>query len=216
MTCGRDDQEHWRRSEQPHDRPVVTVCNAGRVSQTAADVLTGLGFDAWSLTGGMKAWSLAWNTADVPNARGARIIQVRRTGKGCLSYVVGSEAMRPSSIRRFRPRSTWMFAARAGRIRYVLETHIHADHLSQGAPAGRQRAGHARLPDQQRVRFPFTPVHDGDRSRWRSVLSARHTPGHTDESTVVPVGIGAVVSPATRSSSEASDGRICTPRQRRP
>jgi len=47
----------------PPDRPVVTVCSAGRVSQTAADVLAERGFDAWSLTGGMKAWSLAWNAA---------------------------------------------------------------------------------------------------------------------------------------------------------
>src|SRR5918995_7335941 len=76
----------------PHDRPVVTVCNAGRVSQTAANVLAGLGFDAHSLVGGMKAWSLAWNTAYVPlTDTSARVIQVRRTGKGCLSYVVGSE-----------------------------------------------------------------------------------------------------------------------------
>ena len=43
----------------PHDRPVVTVCNAGRVSQTAAAMLADRGFDAQSLVGGMKAWSLA-------------------------------------------------------------------------------------------------------------------------------------------------------------
>ena len=49
----------------PADRPVVTVCN-GRVSQTAAEALTARGFDARSLTGGMKAWSLAWNVAEVP------------------------------------------------------------------------------------------------------------------------------------------------------
>jgi rhodanese-related sulfurtransferase len=30
----------------PADRPVVTVCNVGRMSQTAADVLTGLGGEA--------------------------------------------------------------------------------------------------------------------------------------------------------------------------
>lgn len=30
----------------PADRPVVTVCNVGRMSQTAADVLTGLGWEA--------------------------------------------------------------------------------------------------------------------------------------------------------------------------
>ena len=72
----------------PLDRPVVTVCNAGRVSQTAAAILVERGFDARSLTGGMKAWSLAWNAADVPLADASvRVIQVRRTGKGCLSYV---------------------------------------------------------------------------------------------------------------------------------
>jgi rhodanese-related sulfurtransferase len=37
----------------PTDRPVVTVCSAGRLSQTAAAVLANRGFDARSLTGGM-------------------------------------------------------------------------------------------------------------------------------------------------------------------
>jgi rhodanese-related sulfurtransferase len=79
----------------PTDRPVVTVCNAGKVSQAAADVLAKRGFDARSLTGGMKAWSLAWNAADVDlRDPSVRVIQVRRTGKGCLSYVIaaGGEA----------------------------------------------------------------------------------------------------------------------------
>lgn len=43
-------------------RPVVTVCNAGKVSQTAADILTQRGFDARSLAGGMKAWSFIAGT----------------------------------------------------------------------------------------------------------------------------------------------------------
>ena len=45
---------------------MITVCNAGRVSQTAAAILADRGFDARTLVGGMKAWSLAWNTADIP------------------------------------------------------------------------------------------------------------------------------------------------------
>ena len=52
----------------PHGRPVVTVCNAGRMSEKAADFLTDRGIDVYSLAGGMKAWSMAWNTADVPLA----------------------------------------------------------------------------------------------------------------------------------------------------
>ncbi len=43
------------------DRPVVTVCNAGRMSEIAADFLTERGIDVLSLGGGMKAWSMAWN-----------------------------------------------------------------------------------------------------------------------------------------------------------
>jgi rhodanese-related sulfurtransferase len=70
------------------DMPVVAVCVGGVTSLIAAKQLELRGIDAYSLEGGMKAWSLAWNTATIPYAENdVRIIQVRRTGKGCLSYV---------------------------------------------------------------------------------------------------------------------------------
>src|SRR4051794_17924326 len=63
----------------PQDRPVVTVCEAGRTSKIAAALLRHRGFVAQSLAGGMKAWSLAWNTAHVPIAGSdTTIIQIRR------------------------------------------------------------------------------------------------------------------------------------------
>src|SRR5260370_16315780 len=75
----------------PSDQPVVTVCAAGKTSEIAAEQLAARGIPALSLVGGMKAWSLAWNTAEVPlEDRSARVIQVRRTGKGCLSYLIGA------------------------------------------------------------------------------------------------------------------------------
>ena len=40
----------------------------------------------------MQAWSLAWNTAEVQiNNSAVRVIQIRRTGKGCLSYLIVSD-----------------------------------------------------------------------------------------------------------------------------
>ena len=40
----------------------------------------------------MKAWSLAWNSAEIPlPVSDAGVVQVRRTGKGCLSYLIGSQ-----------------------------------------------------------------------------------------------------------------------------
>ena len=69
--------------ELPDGAPVVTVCGRGRSSAVAAEQLRRQGHEAFSLEGGMQAWSLAWNTAEVPlpGAR-AEVIQVRRTGKG--------------------------------------------------------------------------------------------------------------------------------------
>src|SRR3989442_15736940 len=70
---------------------VVTVCAAGKTSMLAAERLRARGLDAVSLEGGMRAWSLAWNTAEVPClASTIGIVQLRRTGKGCLSYLIGS------------------------------------------------------------------------------------------------------------------------------
>src|SRR2546429_8584441 len=70
---------------------VVTVCAAGKTSMLAAERLRARGLDAMSLEGGMRAWSLAWNTAELPCPEStAWIVQLRRTGKGCLSYLIGS------------------------------------------------------------------------------------------------------------------------------
>ena len=52
--------------ELPEGAPVVTVCGRGRSSAVAAEQLRRQGYEAFSLEGGMQAWSLAWNTAEVP------------------------------------------------------------------------------------------------------------------------------------------------------
>jgi glyoxylase-like metal-dependent hydrolase (beta-lactamase superfamily II) len=170
----------------PADRPVVTVCNAGRVSQTAAEMLADRGFDARSLAGGMKAWSVAWNTAEVSlSDASVRVIQVRRTGKGCLSYVAGSAGDAAVIDPSVSPDVYVEVARRHGwSIRYVLETHVHADHLSR-APELVQRTGATLvLPAQERVTFPFTPISHGERVLLGNAsLTAVHTPGHTNEST---------------------------------
>jgi glyoxylase-like metal-dependent hydrolase (beta-lactamase superfamily II) len=170
----------------PADRPVVTICNAGRVSQTAAELLAERGYDARSLAGGMKAWSLAWNTADVPLADAAvRVIQVRRTGKGCLSYVAGSAGEAVVIDPSVAPDVYVTVAKRSGwSIRYVIETHVHADHLSRAGELVRRTGATLLLPPQTRVRFAFTAIAGGDRVQFGDArLSAIHTPGHTEEST---------------------------------
>lgn len=169
----------------PTDRPIVTVCGAGRMSLTAADFLAERGFDVLSLTGGMKAWSLAWNTARVPTKNdGITIIQVRRTGKGCLSYILISDrdaAVVDASL----PVEVYEDIARShgARIRRVIETHIHADHVSRARQLADRVGAQLLLPQQERVGFPFTAVQNGDEiAVGGATLIARHTPGHTPES----------------------------------
>jgi glyoxylase-like metal-dependent hydrolase (beta-lactamase superfamily II)/rhodanese-related sulfurtransferase len=169
----------------PLDRPIVTICNAGRVSQTAAALLAGRGFDARSLAGGMKAWSLAWNTARVVVGDTAvEIVQVRRTGKGCLSYIIGSEG-EASVIDPSVSVEVYLALARekGWSIRSVLDTHVHADHLSRARALAQRAGAPLLLPQQNRISFAFTPLADGDLvSIGKASLTALHTPGHTDES----------------------------------
>jgi glyoxylase-like metal-dependent hydrolase (beta-lactamase superfamily II) len=168
------------------DAPVVTVCNVGKTSMIAAEQLRARGLQTLALEGGMKAWSLAWNTAEVPvPGSAARVIQVRRTGKGCLSYLVGSgdEALVIDVV--VDPEAYLELAAENGwRIEGVLETHVHADHLSRARKLVEASGAVLYLPEQNRVSYPFSPVRDGDALEVGGArVEALGTPGHTPEST---------------------------------
>ena len=133
----------------------------------------------------MRAWSLAWNTAEVPCPEStARIVQLRRTGKGCLSYLIGSNgdaavvdaSVEPQIYHRVADEHGW-------RIRTVLETHVHADHLSRARALAIDSGARLYLPTTDRVSFEHAPLKDGDTLRVGSAsLRVFHTPGHTPES----------------------------------
>ena len=168
------------------DQPVVTVCGVGRTSQIAAEQLQARGVRALSLEGGMQAWSLAWNTAEVSlEDHSARVIQVRRTGKGCLSYLIGAGSETFVIDASLDPQVYLDLAARYGwQITSVFDTHIHADHLSRSRRLAQMSGAMLFLPEQQRVSFPFTAMRDGDTlATPQLMLTALRTPGHTPEST---------------------------------
>jgi len=134
----------------------------------------------------MKAWSLACNTAEVPvPGSAARVIQVRRTGKGCLSYVIGSGDEAHVIDASVDSEVYLQLAAENGwKIAGVLETHVHADHLSRARKLAEVSEAILYLPEQNRVSYPFSPVRDGDALEVGGArLEALGTPGHTPEST---------------------------------
>ena len=165
-------------------RPVVTVCDLGRTAAIATEMLRARGVEASTLEGGMHAWSLAWNTAEAAMA-GCDIIQVRRTGKGCLSYIVASQAEAVVIDASVNPDVyAELLGAHGWRLVAVVDTHIHADHLSRSRLLAQREGVEQWLPTQKRIRFPYRPIADGDSIAFGSAgLVALHTPGHTAEST---------------------------------
>ena len=167
------------------DSPVVTVCGAGKASLFAAELLRARNIKARSLTGGMKAWSLAWNTATIPVPESSTtVIQVRRTGKGCLSYLVGADGEAAVVDASLDPEIYLDLAEQRGwTLRHVLETHVHADHLSRGLSLAERAGATLHLPQTERVAYGFDPIRDGAALDIGGVkLVALHTPGHTVES----------------------------------
>jgi len=170
----------------PHDRPVVTVCGAGNTSLVAAEQLQERGVEAASLAGGMRAWSLAWNTAEAGISDShIEILQVRRTGKGCLSYLIAAQgraavvdaALDPQIYLDLAGENDWT-------ITHVLDTHVHADHLSRGRILARRAGATFHLPAQERVAYDHNPIRHGDVLEVGGArLEALRTPGHTLEST---------------------------------
>jgi len=169
----------------PEAAPVVAVCAMGRTSVLAARQLEQHGVEALSLEGGMQAWTMAWNRADVPlPGSAAEVIQIRRTGKGCLSYVVASNG---DAIVIDPSLPTGVYAdlcrQRGWSIRAVLDTHVHADHLSRARALAEQTGAELVLPPNDRVRYSFRKLADQERlTVGNATLIAMSTPGHTPES----------------------------------
>lgn len=88
---------------------------------------------------------------------------MRRTGKGCLSYVIGDGETAMVIDASLDPQIYLDLAHQRGwQVSMVLDTHIHADHLSRSRQLAERSGARLVLPDQQRVGFPFTAIHDGE------------------------------------------------------
>lgn len=181
----RSDERALDGAELDEGAPVVTVCGHGSSSAIAADLLERRGYDAYSLRGGMQAFSLAWNTAEVavPDSK-TQVLQVRRAGKGCLSYMIsyGGEATVIDAA--VEPEVYLGLAEeRDLTITHVLDTHVHADHLSRSRKLAELAGAELYMPADSPVSYLFTPLSDGDTLRvGESKLEVISTPGHTPES----------------------------------
>jgi glyoxylase-like metal-dependent hydrolase (beta-lactamase superfamily II) len=144
----------------------------------------------------MGAWASTFD-AVTGDFAGATVVQIRRRGKGCLSYVIGADqscvVIDPAlDIEQYVTRA----AEHGWTITHVLDTHLHADHIS-GARALVEATGAALwLNPSDPFTFDFEPLSDG-----RSIalapgveltVSAVSVPGHTEGSTMYQLGHAAI------------------------
>jgi hydroxyacylglutathione hydrolase len=68
------------------------------------------------------------------------------------------------------------------KVRYVIDTHIHADHVSPGRKLAALAGATYVLHASAGARYDFAPVNDGDALDLGNVqIQILHTPGHTPE-----------------------------------
>jgi glyoxylase-like metal-dependent hydrolase (beta-lactamase superfamily II) len=187
-----------RATEVPTDREVVTVCASGNRSAVAAEELSRTGRQAANLAGGMAAWAMVYDTVTV-ELDDVRVVQVRRRGKGCLSYLVGvgdlafvvDPSLDEGLYRRLADEHGW-------RIARVFDTHLHADHLSGARLLANTTGASLHLNPADTFEFTYEPLGDGDRFELPGGITFRvvamHTPGHTRGSTVYVIADRVVLS----------------------
>jgi glyoxylase-like metal-dependent hydrolase (beta-lactamase superfamily II)/rhodanese-related sulfurtransferase len=175
---------------------IVAFCSRGNSSRDVARALRRAGYDAASLEGGVLRWSERIVATPVAGgealAHGAALIQLRRLGKGCLGYAVigGGRALVVDAGRDVEPALAAVRGLGA-RVARVLDTHLHADHVSGGPALARATRVPYGLPpgDAAGITFDAEPVNDGATWQLDGVeVRAIHTPGHTDGSTSYLVG----------------------------
>jgi glyoxylase-like metal-dependent hydrolase (beta-lactamase superfamily II) len=108
-----------------------------------------------------------------------------RTETGCAAYVVGATDSGECAV----VDPLWAIdpylqaaARRGARIRYVIDTHSHADHVSGARRLVRAAGAELVLHELAEVAYEATRVRDGDRLRLGEVsLDVLHVPGHRPE-----------------------------------
>lgn len=164
----------------PKGKQVVTICPHGNRSMVAAFALVRKGIEARSLTGGLAAWGQVLDSQTVTND-GTTIIQVEKIGKGCLSYIVGSDGQ-ALVIDPVYPAEKYLeFAKNAGlKIIKVADTHQHADHVSAARYLAKLTGSELYMSKYENYDFESKRIGDGDVIKvGKSTIKVIHTPGHT-------------------------------------
>ena len=178
-------------AEIPDD--TVVICAHGNGSDLLVDMLAGEGRHVRNLEGGTQAWGELLVAKRLPDlADGLVGWQIHRPAKACLSYLIGVPGRNAIAVdpARFPDFYRDLAASEGMTITNVIDTHVHADHISGGPQLARVSDGryHVPIEDTGRAPTPFAnhPLTDGEeidlgdaRVRVLSIKTPGHTPGST-------------------------------------
>jgi glyoxylase-like metal-dependent hydrolase (beta-lactamase superfamily II)/rhodanese-related sulfurtransferase len=182
----------------PKDKQVVTFCGHGNRSMSAAKILSEKGYDARSIEGGLDGWNSVYDIAPIIDVDSfLKIWQIRRVSKGCMSYMIASPSDKKAVI--IDPTCEIDNNAISNivnnndlRITAVIDTHIHADHLSGATRVAQKYGGKVYVSSLEPYEVKNRHDHDlnvkligeGDKITIGDgiVLEVIHTPGHTSGS----------------------------------
>lgn len=168
------------------DDLLITCCAKGLSSFFVAEVLAREGWDVLALEDGMEGWAalLEDRTLDVD---GVEVVQFHRPSSGCLSYllVAGDEVAVVDPLRVFATDYADAAVNRGASIRYAIDTHVHADHVSGVRAVAAQTDATVVLPTgatERGLAFDATLIGEGEAlSLGDAELDAVPLPGHTSE-----------------------------------
>ena len=169
---------------------VIAICAKGISSSNLATRLESATdeFDVVAVDGGMKGWSGVYDRVEIDVGEELTIVQLQRRAKGCLGYLVGcSETGEAVVVDPTADTDEYEAAAEEAdlSITGVIDTHVHADHIS----GGHQLADDLGVPyylgehaSERDVEREYTPLeHNEVLTVGERDLKAIYTPGHTSE-----------------------------------
>lgn len=170
---------------------VLVVCAKEGSSIMVAEMLDEAGIkNVYYLEGGMKVWSEYLMPVKIGDLKdGGSIYQFNRIGKGCLSYLVESDG-EAAIIDSARTIEAYEDFAKENNleIKHMIDTHLHADHISGGRHLAEKINATYWLPpkDAEEVTFSYEALEEGKDitiGNTKIEIQPLYTPGHTIGST---------------------------------
>ncbi|MCL6442137.1 MAG: MBL fold metallo-hydrolase [Alicyclobacillus sp.] len=183
------DEDETVYKDLPKDTEIVVVCAKGGSSEMVADILEEKGYKVRSLKEGMAGWSQLYVPVTIAVDEKVKLVQFNRLAKGCLSYMVVSEGS-ALVVDPGRKIDEYIDFAKQENVKiaHVMDTHLHADHISGGIDLAKQTGAtyYISSGEMQGSDQPFEPLEKHSHIQFGAVdveILAMPTPGHTPGST---------------------------------